>query len=321
MTFRENTNATRARRLGFTLVELLVVITIIGILAGLALVALQGVPGAVRNTAVKMELTQIGQALDLYKQERGSYPPDGTSLLTANTDRTAAINRHLNVLFPQRSATLDTPTNDATRLQAMIDAGYVSNLGHTTNDYQLYQIDPTEAYVIFLMGFSPNIELPLTGTGERNPMFEFDQTRLSDPDGDGWWSYKPAYHDSEIVYFNAKSYATSSSGTITGISTVDFSTISGSLASGIARPYATVGPNGSIQWVNDNTFQLMSAGSDADFGNFSASTTPTTAIKLYPAGLQNTSVYANSINYTLEDLDNVANFTEGSTLEADEDLE
>ena len=43
-------------------------------------------------------------------------------------------------------------------------------------------------------------------------------------------------------------------------------------------------------------------------------------MKLYPSGIQDTSLAPESVNYSLEDFDNVVNFGEASTLESDTDL-
>ena len=62
-------------RLGFTLVELLIVITVIGILVGLLLPAINGAMRSARELAMRTEMVQIEQAVESFKTEYGFYPP------------------------------------------------------------------------------------------------------------------------------------------------------------------------------------------------------------------------------------------------------
>jgi general secretion pathway protein G len=59
---------------GFTLVELLVVISILGILATIGLVAFSSAQMRGRDTQRKSDLKQTSNALEIYYNDHGSYP-------------------------------------------------------------------------------------------------------------------------------------------------------------------------------------------------------------------------------------------------------
>lgn len=61
-------------RSGFTLVELLITIVILGILASITVVSYQGLQSRAHDAVVQAELRNIGQSLELYMLETGSYP-------------------------------------------------------------------------------------------------------------------------------------------------------------------------------------------------------------------------------------------------------
>jgi prepilin-type N-terminal cleavage/methylation domain-containing protein/prepilin-type processing-associated H-X9-DG protein len=65
------------RRPGFTLVELLVVITIIGILVGLLVPAIGGVRESARQTTCKNQLRQMGYAAGVHVDKLGRFPCGG----------------------------------------------------------------------------------------------------------------------------------------------------------------------------------------------------------------------------------------------------
>jgi len=74
------------KRKGFTLVELMIVIAIIGILAATLLPTLTGGQARGRDTARKSSLQQISAAMETFYQDRGYYP-----YLSGATDNEASI--------------------------------------------------------------------------------------------------------------------------------------------------------------------------------------------------------------------------------------
>lgn len=64
-----------AQKLGFTIVEILIVIVVVGILAGIGVVAWSGVTNRAFNTNIVNSMTAYKAAFELYAQREGSYPP------------------------------------------------------------------------------------------------------------------------------------------------------------------------------------------------------------------------------------------------------
>lgn len=70
---------------GFTIVELLIVIVIIGILAAITIVAYNGMQDKARFTLMQSDLKSIRSALELYKTDNGGYPNTiGQATCTSN---------------------------------------------------------------------------------------------------------------------------------------------------------------------------------------------------------------------------------------------
>ncbi|HTY41649.1 MAG TPA: prepilin-type N-terminal cleavage/methylation domain-containing protein [Thermoanaerobaculia bacterium] len=61
---------------GFTLLELLVVMTIIGILAAIAVPALRDSPKRAREATLRGDLFTFRSVIDQYKGDKGNYPVD-----------------------------------------------------------------------------------------------------------------------------------------------------------------------------------------------------------------------------------------------------
>jgi prepilin-type N-terminal cleavage/methylation domain-containing protein len=198
--------ARRARR-GFTLVEMLVVIAIIGILAGLITAAAYTALKKARETAITVEFTQMDMALKAYKDKYGEYPPDGTDRTDANNNGVPdSFERHFSRVFPNANLASQPyalselgilsanckfpcdPSNAGTLRQFFANytpaTALVFWLGGMQEDD--YSANPGKNPSSRLMGFSSDPVHPLSGlpTASRQPMwYEFDLTRVRDPSG------------------------------------------------------------------------------------------------------------------------------------------
>jgi general secretion pathway protein G len=72
----------RPSQSGFTLLELLVVMTIIGILAAIAVPALKDSPQRAREAALREDLFAMRSVIDQYHGDKGNYPADLQTLVT-----------------------------------------------------------------------------------------------------------------------------------------------------------------------------------------------------------------------------------------------
>jgi len=81
----------RLNHLGFTLIELMVVIVILGILAGLIVPRLMGRPEEAKQLKARMQIESLETTLKLYKLDNGAYP-DTEQGLQALVERPEAGN-------------------------------------------------------------------------------------------------------------------------------------------------------------------------------------------------------------------------------------
>ena len=68
---------------GFTLLELMIVVSIIGILATLAVPSYQSSVVKAKEAALRQDLSTLRDVLDQHKADQGKYPPSLTALMSA----------------------------------------------------------------------------------------------------------------------------------------------------------------------------------------------------------------------------------------------
>jgi prepilin-type N-terminal cleavage/methylation domain-containing protein len=272
---------------GFTLVEMLVVLVIIAILAGLiSAVAYRGIARA-KVARIGVDISQLSQALNNYKTQFGEYPPDFSD---TSANGQAIILRHIAKAFPRFTSTwygaashpLDWPN---LRQEILINSSNLIDLNNMT---------PATALAFWLggmpdaqgkpCGFSKNpadpFESPVTTPSRTGPLFEFDPGRLTMTSGtvaDNGKYFAPGiivgngqpyiYLRAEIGQPDQKREYYSYDGTKTPPTyTFKLGGTSG------AKPYWDQRNQG---WVNPDSFQILCCGLDGKFGKEN----------VYPTGL------------------------------------
>jgi len=127
----------------FTLMELLVVISIIGILAGLLFTGLNSAMNAAKKTSAKNQVIQIATAIAAYESEYGHLPPGdksfNSSLVQVLCSTKDAVNNPRGIVFLEASAwkkgkggTNDSgfcdPFSESSVYSVALDSGYSNSL-------------------------------------------------------------------------------------------------------------------------------------------------------------------------------------------------
>lgn len=279
---------------GFTLVELLVVIIIIAILAGILIPTVNAARRQVLRARVTIEMKQLETAIEQYKTDHGGdYPPDFTDYPVGANPNSKSVNlaAHLARAYPRH--------NRGNITKWMISQPTTQKPG---------DLDAAEALVFWLSMLRNDVVNPLTDaagntvtlqpTGGKS-YFDFDTARLKDRDNDGWPEYYPkGVDDAPFVYFHNKTYGGGF-----------YPTSVGGAAIGTARPYAQAIVNNVPQFFNQTKFQLLSSGLDNTFGADTV-VNPPNQYKVAPSAAA-----AEGLNLSKPDFDDLTNFSEGKTIE------
>lgn len=294
----------RTRRLGFSLIELLVVIVIIGILMALILPAIGRVRYRAQVQQTAAELTQLDTAIGKFESDFGVKPyselvvteDPGTTAWDASPALTLTRTR-LRRIWPQLSFTGSIDFNadgaftgdsgpDATLTLTGSESLVFFLAGVMSRDQNSNAVvDPGEvALPPTWIGFSKNPVTPFItiGSNRLGPIFTFDPARLVDTDGDGMMEYLDSLPGQKTpLYFvssnNGQGYSPSMS--------------------------RYVQADGKTAW-NKDTHQLISPGLDGELG-------------FNPMAGQK-GPYSDGVDLSgtrLAEADNITNFKQGATLE------
>lgn len=81
------------KRVGFTIVELLIVIVVIAILATISVVAYNGVQARSRDSIRKQDLATLAKVTKLYAIDKGDYAEDGCGYVVAGSEGSGWLHR------------------------------------------------------------------------------------------------------------------------------------------------------------------------------------------------------------------------------------
>lgn len=155
----------RPAQSGFTLTELLIVIAIIAVLAGLIAAAAINALRKGRQTGVLLEIKNLSTAVENFKNETGVYPPNGMNPDPGNTATGKLLQSDFQRMFAKAFAGSAEPQVLALALCGQNTAG-------GANQNIQNGMTAAEGVYFWLGGFSSDKKFPISGPG--GPSFPVD---------------------------------------------------------------------------------------------------------------------------------------------------
>ena len=115
---------------GFTIIELLIVIVVIGILAGIVITTYSGIQAKARNAVRQTDIQSIQTQLEAYYSQNGHYP--------SNADLSSATWRATNMPSLDTNALIDPSSG-----QTISNVTIADNSTGQAKEYSYYPVDST----------------------------------------------------------------------------------------------------------------------------------------------------------------------------------
>lgn len=147
---------------GFTIVELVIVISVIAILAAITVVSYQSVQRSARLSKAIHDLSSLNESIKIHQAKQGEYPTTNYNWVHS-CDNAAAFNAHFTYIDTVPVAPCSTATN--------------------TNDTWMYRSNKTDYKLIYIHPYS------ITSSADEVPQELRDTRYNTSPRGSfGYWS-------------------------------------------------------------------------------------------------------------------------------------
>jgi prepilin-type N-terminal cleavage/methylation domain-containing protein len=293
---------TSSRRSGFTLVEMLVVITIIAILAAILIPAGWGAVKTARRSANGFEIAQLGEAIERYRSENGGiYPPSfgegGTNVTYYQTQfsngtwSNTRLGRYIMKAYPKAS---------------LADIQYIFNNADS--------LDQSSALWFWLTQTTGDARYPFTSPSAKRKYTGIEDARIVPGPGGG---IKPRHAgESYYIYIEATHYQfhvvpANLAGNQSGVPAAGAGLPAARTPDVSVRPWVVQNPVNAVftkNFINGDTYQLHCAGLD---GRYSVNND---ILRVYPGG--STGLRPDGSpqdpNDFMDDRDNQTNFSDGN---------